>query len=99
MDLGHAHTVIQFSGRTATEQANSWWMNIVLSDVKRSLDVAYHAFAFCNHTHRYLAQATWRFNRRFQLEALVPRLLVAAAKGPPWGNAGCATCPSIPADT
>ena len=80
VDLGHAHTVIQSSGRAATEQANSRWVNIVLSNLKRSLDGAYHAFAFCKYAHRYLAEAAWRFNRRFELEALVPRLLVATAR-------------------
>lgn len=86
VDLGHAHTVIQSSGRAATEQANSRWVNIVLSNLKRSLDGAYHAFAFCKYAHRYLAEAAWRFNRRFELEALVPRLLVAAARCLPWSE-------------
>jgi hypothetical protein len=31
----------------------------------------------------YLAEATWRFNHRFRLDALVPRLLVAAARANP----------------
>ncbi len=83
-DLGHAHTVIEARGRAATEQEHSRWVNTVLSNVKRSLDGAYHAFAFCKYAHRYLAEAVWRFNRRFQLEALVPRLLVAAARGNVW---------------
>ena len=83
---GHAHTVIEASGRAATEQPNSRWVNVVLGNVKRSLDGAYHAFAFCKYAHRYLAEAAWRFNRRFRLEALVPRLLVAAACGQAWSE-------------
>ena len=33
---------------------------------------------------RYLAEAMYRFNRRFQMAAMMPRLLVAAARCPPW---------------
>lgn len=86
VDLGHAHTVIESSGRAATEQEHSRWVNIVLSNVKRALDGTYHAFAFCKNAHRYLAEAAWRFSRRFHLEALVPRLLVAAARGRAWSE-------------
>jgi hypothetical protein len=84
VDLGHAHTVIEANGRTATEQTHSRWVNVVLSNVKRALDGTYHAFAFCKYAHRYLPEATWRFNRRFRLDALVPRLLVAAARTKAW---------------
>jgi hypothetical protein len=43
-----------------------------------------HAFAFCKYAHRCLAEATWRFNRRFRLEALASWLRVAAARAKPW---------------
>lgn len=86
VDLGHAHTMIDASGRSATEQEHSRWVNIVLSNVKGSLDGTYHAFAFFKYAHRYLAEATWRFNRRFHLEVLVPRLRAAAARGQAWSE-------------
>lgn len=85
IDQGHAHTVIESQGgRAATEAANARWVNIVLSNVKRALDGTYHAFKFPVYAHRYLAEAAWRFNRRFDLKILVPRLLVAAARCKPW---------------
>ncbi|MDQ3286664.1 MAG: transposase, partial [Pseudomonadota bacterium] len=56
----------------------------VLSNVKRALDGTYHAFKFPVYAHRYLAEAAWRFNRRFDLKILVPRLLVATARCKPW---------------
>jgi len=56
----------------------------VLSNVKCALDGTYHAFKFPLYAHRYLAEAAWRFNRRFDLAVLVPRLLVAAARCKPW---------------
>lgn len=55
----------------------------MLSNLKRSLDGAYHVFTFAKYAHRYLSEAMWRFNRRFDLTALVPRLLGAAARTPP----------------
>jgi len=39
------------------------WVNVVLSNLKRSLDGAYHAFKFAKYAHRYLAETQWRLNR------------------------------------
>jgi ribosomal protein L37AE/L43A len=83
--LDHAHTVIDAGGgRKATEADGARWVNVVLSNVKRALDGTYHAFKFFKYAHRYLGEAAWRFNRRFRLAALVPRLLVAIARCKPW---------------
>ncbi len=86
--LGHSHTVIQgTSPRQACEAEGVRWVNIVLSNLKRALDGTYHVFCFFKYAHRYLGEAAWRFNRRFRLEALVPRLLVAAVRCQPWSEA------------
>lgn len=85
IDLGHAHTVIEApSPRAATEEPGARWVNIVLSNLKRSLDGTYHVFDFFKYAHRYLAEAAWRFNRRFNLHIMMPRLMVAAARSPTW---------------
>jgi hypothetical protein len=85
IEAGHAHTVIESAGgRDATEAGGMRWLNTVLSNVKRALDGTYHAFGFATYAHRYLAEAAWRFNRRFELQILVPRLLVAVARCKPW---------------
>lgn len=47
---------------------------------------AYHAFHFFKYAPRYLAEAAWRFNRRYRLDALVSRLLAAAARRPGWSE-------------
>jgi hypothetical protein len=84
-DLGNAPTVIDAGGRrAATEAEGARWVNIVLSNLQRALDGTYHVFGFFKYAHRYLAEAAWRINRRFRLDALVPRLLVAAARCPTW---------------
>jgi hypothetical protein len=36
------------------------------------------------YSERYLVEAHYRFNRRFDLKAMVPRLLVASARCQPW---------------
>ena len=85
IDAGHAHTVVRSAGgRHATEAGGMRWLNTVLSNVKRALDGTYHAFGFPTYAHRYLAEAAWRFNRRFDLTILVRRLLVASARCKPW---------------
>lgn len=85
IDQGHAHTVIDAGGGRAAAQAEgARWVNTVLSNVKRALDGTYHAFGFFKYSDRYLAEAQYRFNRRFDLKAMLPRLLVAAARCQPW---------------
>ena len=78
IDAGHAHTVIETAGgRAATEVQGARWVNVVLSNVKRSIDGTYHAIRQAKYSRRYLGEAAYRFNRRFQLPQLVPRLLRA----------------------
>lgn len=79
LEAEHAHTVIEGSGRARCQEENARWVNVVLSNLKRSLDGAYHAFRFAKYAHRYLAETMWRFNRRFDLTRRVPSLLAAAA--------------------
>ena len=78
-DIGHAHTVLVTAegGRAATQVRGARWVNVVLSNVKRSLDGTYHALKQRKYARRYLGEAAYRFNRRFQLCQLLPRLLVA----------------------
>lgn len=47
----------------------------MLSNVKRGIDGAYHAFRQAKYARRYLAEAGYRFNRRFDLHAMLPLLL------------------------
>jgi len=74
-DADHAHTVLDTQGgRAATEVRGARWVNIVLSNLKRSIGGSYHAIRQANYARRYLAEAAYRFNRRFRLRELVPRL-------------------------
>jgi hypothetical protein len=43
----------------------------------------YHAFDFRKYADRYLAEVQYRFNRRFELSAILKRLVRAAVTTPP----------------
>jgi ribosomal protein L37AE/L43A len=53
-------------------------INTVLGNLKRALAGTYHSFGFAKYAHRYLAEAQYRFNRRFNLRSILARLLRAA---------------------
>jgi hypothetical protein len=53
-------------------------INTLLGNLKTALSGTYHAFDFVKYAHRYLAEAQYRFNRRFNLASILPRLLRAA---------------------
>lgn len=68
-------------GVVPTEQRFAW-VNTVLGNVKNALHGTYHALRH-KYLQRYLSEFCYRFNRRFDLAALVPRLLYAAVRTPP----------------
>lgn len=85
-DAGHAHTVLETAGgRAATETRGARWVNVVLANVKRAISGSYHAVRQAKYARRYLAEAAYRFNRRFRLRELLPRLTRAMML--------CAPCP------
>ena len=54
-------------------------INTLLGNLKTALSGTYHAFDFVKYAHRYLAEAQYRFNRRFNLTSILARLLRAAS--------------------
>lgn len=69
--------------RRSTDMPCFVWVNILLGNLKTALAGTYHSFKFSKYAHRYLAEYQYRFNRRFDLKALMPRLLRAAATTSP----------------
>jgi ribosomal protein L37AE/L43A len=57
-------------------------VNTLLSNLKTAFSGTYHAFDFAKYAHRYLAEFQYRFNRRFDLRCLLPRLLHALVAAP-----------------
>lgn len=70
--------VVVGSGRQAVRHPEFKWVNTLLGNLKTSISGTYHAFKFAKYAHRYLAEAQYRFNRRFNLKSILTRLLRAA---------------------
>lgn len=70
-------------GKAGTEIEPFRWLNPLLGNLKTALSGTYHAFAFKKYGHRYLADAQYRFNRRFDLTTLPTRLTVALLRTTP----------------
>ncbi|MEP6588670.1 MAG: IS1595 family transposase [Polaromonas sp.] len=54
-------------------------VNTLLGNLKTSFSATYHSFDFGKYGQRYLAEVQYRFNRRFDLSAILGRLLRAAS--------------------
>jgi len=80
---GCQHEVIVTGGgpKSMTLEAFTW-VNTMIGNVKNSLSGTYHAISDA-HLPRYLAEFCYRFNRRFKLEDMIPRLGYAAVRTPP----------------
>ena len=69
-------------GKAGCEVPGLLRVNTILGNVKRSLDGTYHHFE-AHYATRYLAEFQYRFNRRYDLAAMLQRLLQAAATALP----------------
>jgi hypothetical protein len=54
------------------------WINTVLSNLKTATNGTYHAVDFDKYGFLYLAEAQYRFNRRFDMSTILIRLIYAA---------------------
>lgn len=59
------------------------WVNTLISNTKTAMKGTYHGFKISKYAQSYLAEAQYRFNRRFNLESLVTRLLYACVQNDP----------------
>lgn len=72
---GCAHDkIVCGGGRISVEEPEFYWVNTVLGNLKSALRSTYHAIR-PKYAQRYLAEFQYRFNRRFDLSALIPRLV------------------------
>ena len=69
-------------GRRAAQSPAFKWVNTVLGNLKNSLRGTYHAIS-AKYAGRYLAEFEYRFNRRFDLPAMIERLAYVAVRTPP----------------
>ena len=70
------------SGPASARHPALTWVNTILGNIKRSLHGTYHHLSF-KHLPRYLAEFSYRFNRRFSLSEMFPRLAFVALRTPP----------------
>jgi hypothetical protein len=77
----HQPTVISGPGSLRRRKVLRW-VDTMLGNVKNAMHGTYHAIGH-KHLPRYLAEFCWRFNRRFDLGNLLPRLAVVATRTPP----------------
>ena len=74
---------IVVSPRRSSDLEAFRWVNTVIANLKTAIRGTYHHFNFAKYRARYLAEAQYRLNRRFDLASMVERLLGACVLTPP----------------
>ncbi len=82
-EAGCIHLAINTEpGKKGVQHPAFQWVNTMLGNIKTSMAGTYHSLNG-KHLPRYLASFQYRFNRRFDLAAMMPRLLYVAVRTPP----------------
>lgn len=74
--------IITGSGRKAALNPAFKWVNTTLGNIKSAITGTYRTIRD-KHVPRYLAEFEYRFNRRYDLAAMMPRLGYVAVRTPP----------------
>jgi transposase-like protein len=83
IDAGCAHTYIVVGPRKPRDLPQFTWVNTVLGNLKTMINGAHKAFKFAKYASQYLGAFSYRFNQRFNLQALLRNLLGHAATAVP----------------
>jgi hypothetical protein len=76
--LGYRHEVVLAPrGKAGTEIEPFKWLNVLLGNLKTALSGTHHAFKFAKYAARYLGEVQYRFDRRVDMGAMIPRMAVA----------------------
>ena len=70
------------SGPRAAKAPTFKWVNTALGNIKAAITGTYRSIS-AKHVPRYLAEFEYRFNRRYDLGAMIPRLTWASVRTPP----------------
>lgn len=79
--------IVTGGGKASVELPQFRWLNTVLGNFKTALAGTYHAFKFTKYAPRYLAEVQFRFNRRYHLDQMLPRILRALVVATPCSQA------------
>ncbi|GAA4475776.1 hypothetical protein GCM10023157_05330 [Gluconacetobacter asukensis] len=76
------HSILTGSGPKAGRNPAFKWVKTALANIKNAMTGTYLAIRD-KHAPRYLAEFVYRFNRRFDLAAVIPRLGYTSVRTPP----------------
>lgn len=74
--------IITGGGKQSVNNPVFQWVNTVLGNMKTSFSGTYHAISH-KHIPRYLAEFQYKFNRRYDMAAMIPRLAYVALRTQP----------------
>ncbi len=74
--------IVTGGGPDSVKHQEFAWVNTMIGNVKRALNGTYH-YVSDRHLPRYFAEFCYRFDRRFNLEAMFARLAYVAVRTPP----------------
>jgi transposase-like protein len=82
-EAGCTHrAIVTGGGIKAVRNPTFRWVNTALGNIKAAITGTYRAIR-PKHVPRYLAEFEYRFNRRYDLAAMIPRLATASLQTPP----------------
>ena len=82
-EAGCSHDrIVCGGGRASVEEAEFYWVNTILGNLKSALRSTYHSVS-ARYAPRYLTEFQYRFNRRFDLKSFIPRFFYVALRTPP----------------
>jgi hypothetical protein len=80
----HEPIVVNGTGKTAGGHPRFLAVNTTLGNLKTWMASTFKGFKLSHYTRRYLAEFQYRFNRRFDLRAILVNLLADAVHSEPW---------------
>jgi len=82
--LGACHDrTVTGGGKASVELEQFRCVNTLISNIKTAMSGTYHSVKFAKYAYRYLAEVQFRFNRRYNLRAILGSLVRAMVAAPP----------------
>jgi len=75
--------IVTGGGKSSAQHPEFKAVNILLGNLKTAITGTYHAFCFGKYAQRYLAEFQFRFNRRYRMHKMLPRMLFALLAAAP----------------
>ncbi|MBC7598469.1 MAG: IS1595 family transposase [Polaromonas sp.] len=75
--------IVVSAGKASAAYARFNAVSTAQSNLKTAISGAYHSIKFAKYAHRYLAEFQYRFNRRFDMQAIFARLACVACGSSP----------------